>query len=44
MEHLNKIGKNFDLLLSKYDTFMLIVDLMHNQLKLPFLIFVKSII
>ena len=26
-EHLNKVGKNLDLLLSKYDNFMLIADL-----------------
>ena len=43
-ENWNEIGKNLELLLSKYDHFMLMATLMQNQLNLPFLIFVKSII
>ena len=43
-KHFNKIGKSLDLLLSKYDNFMLLGDLNAEPTKLPSLIFVKSII
>ena len=43
-KHLNEIGKNLDLLLSKYDNFMLIGDLNAEPTKAALSDFVKSII